>query len=82
MSSFRIAVLSGALAIVSAAAFAQTLGRVRGTITAIDGNMLSAALVLQGPPDSQRRSPSLGPRARLDHDQRHGHRDGPVEQRP
>ncbi len=41
MSSFRIAVLVGALAVVSAAVFAQTPGRVRGTITAIDGNMLS-----------------------------------------
>src|SRR6266568_4829893 len=41
MSSFRIAVVFGALAIASAAAFAQTPGRVRGTITAIDGNMLS-----------------------------------------
>ncbi len=41
MSSFRIAVLVGALAVVSAAAFAQTPGRVRGTITAIDGNTLS-----------------------------------------
>jgi hypothetical protein len=41
MSSFRIAVVFGALALVSAAAFAQTPGRVRGTITAIDGNMLS-----------------------------------------
>ena len=41
MSSFRIAVVFGALAIVSAAAFAQAPGRVRGTITAIDGNTLS-----------------------------------------
>ena len=41
MSSFRIAVLFGALAISSAAADAQTPGRVRGTITAIDGNTLS-----------------------------------------
>jgi len=41
MSSFRLAAVFGALAIVSAAAFAQTPGRVRGTITAIDGNMLS-----------------------------------------
>ena len=41
MSSFRIAVVFGALATVSAAAFAQTPGRVRGAITAIDGNVLS-----------------------------------------
>ena len=41
MSSFRIAVVFGAHAIASAAAFAQTPGRVRGTITAIDGNTLS-----------------------------------------
>jgi hypothetical protein len=41
MSSFRIAVVFGALAIVSAAAFAQAPGRVRGTITAVDGNTLS-----------------------------------------
>ena len=36
MSSFRIAVVFGALAIASVAADAQTPGRVRGTITAID----------------------------------------------
>lgn len=41
MSSYRTAVLFGALVIMSAAAFAQTPGRVRGTITAIEGNMLS-----------------------------------------
>ena len=41
MSSFRIAMLFGALAIASVAADAQTPGRVRGTITAIDGNTLS-----------------------------------------
>ena len=41
MSSFRIAAVFGALAIVSAAALAQTPGRIRGTVTAIDGNMLS-----------------------------------------
>jgi len=41
MSSFRIAVVFGALAIASVAADAQTPGRVRGTITAIDGNTLS-----------------------------------------
>jgi hypothetical protein len=41
MSSFRIAVPFGALALANAAADAQTPGRVRGTITAIDGNMLS-----------------------------------------
>jgi hypothetical protein len=41
MSSFRIAMLFGALAIASVAADAQTPGRVRGTITGIDGNTLS-----------------------------------------
>jgi len=41
MSSFRFAMLFGALAMVSVAADAQTPGRVRGTITAIDGNTLS-----------------------------------------
>ena len=41
MSSFRIAVLFGALAFASVAADAQTSGRVRGTITTIDGSMLS-----------------------------------------
>lgn len=37
----RMALLLGALALISAAAFAQTPGRVRGDIVAIDGNMLS-----------------------------------------
>jgi len=41
MSSFRTAVLFGALAFASVAADAQTSGRVRGTITTIDGSMLS-----------------------------------------
>jgi hypothetical protein len=41
MSSFRIAVLFRALAVASAAALAQAPTRVRGTITAIDGNICS-----------------------------------------
>jgi hypothetical protein len=41
MDQIRIALLFTALALASAAADAQTPGRVRGTITAIDGNMLS-----------------------------------------
>src|SRR5260221_920206 len=41
MDTIRIALLFPALALASSAADAQTPGRVRGTITAIDGNMLS-----------------------------------------
>jgi hypothetical protein len=41
MDKFRIAVLFGAVALTSATVFAQTPGRVRGTITAIDGHRLS-----------------------------------------
>jgi hypothetical protein len=41
MDQIRIALLFTALALASAAADAQTPGRVRGTITAIDGNVLS-----------------------------------------
>ncbi len=41
MQPIRIALLFAALALASAAADAQTPGRVRGTITAIDGNTLS-----------------------------------------
>lgn len=41
MDQIRIALLFTALALASAAADAQTPGRVRGTITAIDGNLLS-----------------------------------------
>ena len=41
MNGFRIALLLGMLALMSAAAQGQNPARVRGTITAIDGNMLS-----------------------------------------
>jgi len=41
MNSFRIALLFGVFALASAAADAQTPARVRGTITGVDGNMLS-----------------------------------------
>ncbi|HEX9193675.1 MAG TPA: hypothetical protein VF871_07970 [Burkholderiales bacterium] len=41
MKPFRIALLFGALALASAAADAQTPARVRGTITGVDGNLLS-----------------------------------------
>ena len=41
MNKFGIALLCGALAVVSAAADAQTPVRVRGTITAFDGKVLS-----------------------------------------
>jgi len=41
MSKIRIALLFSALAMMSAAALAQNAVRVRGTITAIDGNVLS-----------------------------------------
>src|SRR5207247_9679009 len=41
MNQLRIAFLFSALFLASSAADAQTPGRVRGTITAIDGNMLS-----------------------------------------
>jgi hypothetical protein len=41
MNKIRIALLFAALVLASAAVDAQTSGRVRGTITAIDGNMLS-----------------------------------------
>lgn len=41
MKKFPAALLSVALALAGAAALAQTFPRVRGTITAVDGNMLS-----------------------------------------
>jgi hypothetical protein len=41
MKKLRIALVFGVLALVSAAVLAQTPVRVRGTITAIDGNVLS-----------------------------------------
>ena len=41
MSKFRIALLFSALAVASAVALAQNAVRVRGTITAVDGNVLS-----------------------------------------
>src|SRR5712691_10832934 len=41
MNQLRIALLFTALFLASSAADAQTPGRVRGTITAVDGNMLS-----------------------------------------
>ena len=41
MDQIRIALVFTALVLASAAADAQTPGRVRGTITAIDGDMLS-----------------------------------------
>jgi len=41
MTKFRIALLFGTLVLISAAALAQTAVRVRGTITAFEGNVLS-----------------------------------------
>ena len=41
MNRLRIALIFGALALASAGADAQQAGRVRGTITAVDGNVLS-----------------------------------------